>query len=249
MFTKEEILSDLENLGPFKSLPHFPYHSPTLVTSRITLFADSTRWAIVFELVAPGVGGGLILHHFGNCLINQKKEGLYSQYLSNTTFFSLLEEGEYARIREKRYPDMPFLSKDIKQVKISDRYVPIEQDIAEYQRRAIPIQDYDNPEKHVSLLAMLRYLAEENPEVLRATDEQLRTLLPKGLPKLFVIDQWHHKHYYVFPDGVNEPYGDKPSSYETYPMIAEVLVSKDTTKWKPTLKPTNDWRNWQDEDE
>jgi hypothetical protein len=27
-------------------------------------------------------------------------------------------------------------------------------------------------------------------------------------------------------------------------MIADILVSKDTTKWKPTLKPNNDWRNW-----
>jgi hypothetical protein len=27
-------------------------------------------------------------------------------------------------------------------------------------------------------------------------------------------------------------------------MIADILVSKDTAKWKPALKPNNDWRNW-----
>lgn len=249
MYTKEDILSDLETLRPYKDLPNFTYHSNSLVASRITLFADSTRWAIVFELVAPGVGGDLILHHFGNCLINQEKGGLYGQFLCNTTFSRLLEEGEYARIVVGPYPEIGKLSKHIKQVKIRDRYVPIEHDIKEYEKRGIPIEDYDNPEKQVDYVAMLRYLAVEKPEVLRATDEEVRRLLPKDLPKLFVIDQWHQREYYVFPDGVNKPYGDKPRSYETYPMIADVLVSRDTTKWKPTLKPTNDWRNWQQEDD
>ena len=36
----------------------------------------------------------------------------------------------------------------------------------------------------------------------------------------------------------------KPGDYETYKMIADILVSGDTTKRKPTLKPNNNWRNW-----
>ncbi len=42
----------------------------------------------------------------------------------------------------------------------------------------------------------------------------------------------------------NEIVGTKPSDYETYKMIANILVSKDITKWNPTLKPNNNWRNW-----
>jgi len=51
------------------------------------------------------------------------------------------------------------------------------------------------------------------------------------------IDQWHHAAYY-------QGDGEKPSEQETYQLIAEVLVSKDITKWKPVLSPNNDWRNW-----
>jgi len=43
--------------------------------------------------------------------------------------------------------------------------------------------------------------------------------------------------------------GKKPSSYETYPMIAEVLVTKDISKWRPTLEPNYDWQNWLGQDD
>src|SRR6478672_9389427 len=98
MYTREDILSDLENLHPYKSLPSLGLSGETLAGSRITLFADSTRWAIVFETIEPGQDGELILYHFGNCLINQKKEGLYGQYLSNTSFFRLITPEDYASI-------------------------------------------------------------------------------------------------------------------------------------------------------
>jgi hypothetical protein len=116
--------------------------------------------------------------------------------------------------------------------------------VKKYEQQKIKIQDFDNPKRLIDFASLVRYLAEENPDLFRATDAELRSLLPKDLPKLFVIDNWHHKPYYVFPDGVNKPFGVKPRDYETYPMIADILVTKDTTKWKPTLKPNNDWRNW-----
>ena len=70
------------------------------------------------------------------------------------------------------------------------------------------------------------------------------------MPKLMHISQWHQKGYYknkylTSPTTYAvEEIGTKPSDYETFRMIADVLVSRDTTKWKPTLKPNNDWRNW-----
>ncbi len=82
---------------------------------------------------------------------------------------------------------------------------------------------------------------EENRELFRATDAELRTCIPKDLPRIMSIDQWHHKEYGYYEGQI---IGTKPSNYETYQLIAEILVTKDTTKWKPTLEPTNDWRNW-----
>jgi hypothetical protein len=36
-----------------------------------------------------------------------------------------------------------------------------------------------------------------------------------------------------------------PSIQETYKLIAKVLLTKDTTNWKPTEKPNNHWTNWE----
>src|SRR5262245_38181837 len=38
--------------------------------------------------------------------------------------------------------------------------------------------------------------------------------------------------------------GYVPSSYETNRLIAEVLETKDPSRFKPTLKPNNHWINW-----
>lgn len=249
MYTKEDILTDLENLHPYKSLPNFGLSSETLAGSRITLFADSTRWAVVFETVEPGQYGELILYYFGNCLINQEKGGLYGQYLSNTSFLRLITSEEYASIVAGEDIGSGLIAKDAKQVRVREQYLPIEQDKNEYAMRGIPLNDYLDTVEQIDYPAMLRYLAEKHSDLFRATDEELRTLLPKDLPKLFVIDKWHHQDYYVFPDGVNSPFGKKPSSYETYPMIAEILVTKDLSKWRPTLAPNNDWRNWRRQDD
>jgi hypothetical protein len=245
MYTKEDILKDLEDLHPYKQLPDFEHPYLHTAGNRITLFADSTRWAIVFEKTGYGEGAELELTYFGNCLISQSKQGLYGQYLSNSSYFSLITTKELASIEvgsEQEFSGL--ISKGAKQVKVRDTYVPIEHDVKKYEQQKIKIQDFDNPKRLIDFASLVRYLAEENPDLFRATDAELRSLLPKDLPKLFVIDNWHHKPYYVFPDGVNKPFGVKPRDYETYPMIADILVTKDTTKWKPTLKPNNDWRNW-----
>ena len=51
------------------------------------------------------------------------------------------------------------------------------------------------------------------------------------------LDKWHHKTF-------TESDGIEPSTYETYQLIAEVLVSGDQSLWKPTLEANNHWRNW-----
>ncbi len=38
--------------------------------------------------------------------------------------------------------------------------------------------------------------------------------------------------------------GDAPGGYETSPLIAEVLVSRDPSRFRPTLPPNNHWTNW-----
>ena len=44
--------------------------------------------------------------------------------------------------------------------------------------------------------------------------------------------------------GNNNKYVTNIRNYETFQQIAMVLNTKDTSIFKPTLKPNNDWLNW-----
>ncbi|QEC40857.1 DUF7003 family protein [Pseudobacter ginsenosidimutans] len=44
----------------------------------------------------------------------------------------------------------------------------------------------------------------------------------------------------------NQYQDNRPSSYETWQLIAKVIATGDTTLYKPTLKPNTHWKNWPD---
>ena len=243
-YTKAEILDNLDDLQPFKSLPSFSVSASNLAGSRITLFGDSTRWAIVIETTDLGEYGELVLYSFGNCLVNQSRHGMHDQYLSNVSFFRIISPDVYAQLVDADDSSFGLIRKDAVSVKVRDRKLSVEQDIEKYSAKGIKIRDYLNPQNRIDYPSLVRYLENDNKELFRATESELRKLLPKDLPKLFVIDEWHHKDYYVPHDGVNEPYGVKPSTQEVFQLIADILVSKDKSKWKPTLPPNNHWKYW-----
>jgi hypothetical protein len=105
------------------------------------------------------------------------------------------------------------------------------------QEKARGLFEYDFP----------RYLAYEFGDLCRATDSELYTCLPEDLPKIGIINSWHHQSYYIydpFNDRNGEVMGVAPSSYETFPMIAKVLVSENMSDYRPTLPANNHWSNW-----
>ncbi len=238
-FTQNDILNDLERYDQetchfFIDLKHPYFHT---AGSRLTLFADEKRWAIVFEKSGysnSGYRGEIELAYFGNCLINLQSEGSSEGYTSNMKTIVLIGNEEMDRIENDTDE---LVAKNIKQVKVRDTMLDIEQDKAVYIQKNITDSVYDNPENLIDIPSLIRYLDEQHPKLFRATDNELRKCLPADLPKLMQIDQWHHEAYY-------EGQGTRPSDYETFRMIADILVSKDTTKWKPTLRPNNDWRDW-----
>lgn len=204
--------------------------------SRLTLYADETRWAIVFEKSGYSTGSGaaeIEFTYFGNCLENLKSEIPGNETTSNRSTEWIINNAELEQIQH----DFELVAKDKNEVKIRDTFIPIEHDWSKYLAKGIKPQHYENPDKLIDFPSLIRYLDEENTSLFRATDKELRMHLPTDLPQLMQIDKWHHKRYY-------QGNGTKPSEYETYRMIADILVSKDTIKWKPTLKANNDWRNW-----
>ena len=237
-YSQKDILEYLEHYDQetyhfFIDLEH-PYFFTA--GSRLTLYADETRWAIVFEKSGYSTGSSaaeIEFAYFGNCLTNLKSEIPGNETTSNMSSEWIIDNTELERIQH----DFELVAKDKNQVKVRDTFLPIEHDWTKYLAKGIKPQHYDNPDKLIDFPSLIRYLDEENTTLFRATDKELRMHLPADLPQLMQIDKWHHKRYY-------QGEGKRPSEYETYKMIADILVSKDTSKWKPTLKPNNDWRNW-----
>lgn len=243
-YTKERILDYLDNCvvyNPgcfFMDLEHAYFYS---ANSRLSLFADDMNWAIVFE--KSGYANRtfeiqLELNYFGNRLLNLEAGGQYSHFPYNSRYFSLVTDDALEEVSE----DFEMVSPSATRVKLRDEYVAIPNRKEDYLEYVPDILTRDYPEV-VSLEDLGRYLAFEYEGLCRATQEELRTSLPLDLPFLMHIDEWHHRAYHNYsPD--ESATGARPSSYETFPLIADVLISGDPALYRPTLPPTNHWRNW-----
>jgi hypothetical protein len=252
-FTQQDILHYLESYDQETYHFHIDFEHPYFYTAgtRLTLFADEKRWAIVFEKSGYSTGnncGEIELAYFGNCLQNLKSGIVGDETTSNMISVILINATDLEQIDDGEFKELVSKSKD--KIKVRDTLLTVEHDISKYRVKNIKLQDHDNPKGLVDFPSLIRYLDGEHPAVFRATDEELRSCLPSDLPKLMQINQWHHKAYnknkYLNSPTTSavEEIVTKPSDYETYRMIANVLVTRDTTKWKPTLKANNDWRNW-----
>lgn len=243
MFSKIDILSSLDSCGhenPYRFFPDLEHGYFHTMGSRINLFADENRWAIVFEITGYSNKNFQVeiqLFCFGNCLINQDRAGLNNQYISNLKIFPIIDAENLDEIQDKNFD----ILSDAQYVIVRDTLLPIELDINRYKEKKIYNMNFHMPNSKVDVVALLRYLDDVNPEIFRATQKELRICLPEDIPFLMKIDKWHHKQWDFYTLSHKGP---KPSSYETFQMIADILVAKDTSLWKPTLKPNNDWRNY-----
>lgn len=231
-YTYQSILDNLDKCDGnnlFMNLEHGYFYT---ATSQINLYADSNRWAIVFEKSGyhnRKMVSEIELTYYGNCLINLPKDNEGNQYnfISSTLITkdehnNLLEEIKNGKLRSS--------------VKFRDTIVDIDLAPSKFMQNNVikskrKIQSYD----------IARYIATFNHNLLQATEEELKICLPVELPKIMRIEKWHHKNY-VF--ATTECLGSMPSSYETFRLIADILVKKDSNLWKPTLLPNNDWRNF-----
>lgn len=220
----------------FINLEHPYVHT---ANSRLTLYADENRWAIVSEVSGyndRAAAFSLTLVSFGNCLHDLERAGLDDCYTHNMQFVDVL-----------RYePIGAFLAQfaagagSVIDVAVRDRTVQVPGTIAGFKKHIPDIETRSWP-VGVDARDLGRYVAYEYPDLCRATDAQKRKFLPQDLPELMTIDQWHHRSFYWYQ---GESRGDPPSSYETFRLIADVLVTRDPARYAPTLPSNSHWTNW-----
>ena len=259
MFTENEILQELDLA--FNGTPgrYFPKGQPQdlkyiffldlehgyceTAGSRIHLYADSTRYAIVFEKSGYQNRGGSVeieLDYVGNCIDYPVETDPDRNTISNSSYIILIDPKEFARIANKEGEEMEtfeLIGKNVKEIRVRDKLVPFDNDYRNYEKVGIKIREDDNPKKLIGFGDLARYLNETNPALISATEQDIRKHIPKDLPKLMTISRFH----FVSAYDKSKP----PSTQETYKLIAKVLVTRDTANWKPTEKPNNHWTNWE----
>ncbi len=258
-FTEEEILEQLDIA--FQGIPseYYPagekgdikYNSFldlehgyfATAGNRIHLYADTNRWAIVFEKngYANRAGDAEIeLDYVGNCIDYPVDKFPGQNYITNSSLISLITGEEYERIRNKSGLDMEqfeLIDPNADHVIVRDRKVPIEHDENKYTSLGIFPRDYDNPRHLVSFEGLVRYISETEPLIVNATGNDIMPYLPADLPEILTIDKFHFESSYNADDF--------PSNQETYQLVAKVLVARDPGLWKPKEVANNHWSNWE----
>lgn len=210
--------------------------------SRIHLYADSTSWAIVFEkngYFNRATRAEIELIYVGNCIQHEISNYNGQIYISNSINKILIESSEFDRIEYKMQDDLEFFEKinpNVKEIKIRDKFVPFDSNHLNYEKVGIEFDVSINPKKWIGFGDLIRYLHETDPSVISANESDIRQLIPKDIPKLMTIDE--------FCVSSNYDENVSPSQLETYQLISKILVTKDTSLWKPTQKPNNSWKNW-----
>ena len=210
--------------------------------SRIHLYADTVRWAIVFEkngYFNRGTSAEIELVYIGNCIDYPVQKDEERNYITNTESIVLIDPLEFERLQNKEGQGMEnfeLIGQNVKEIKIRDKYIPFDNDFKNYEKLGIRLRDYENPKKLIGFGDLIRYLHETNPDLIRATNDEIRLHIPKDIPKIMTIEAFHYVSLY---DKIN-----LPSQQETYKLIAKVLTTKDTLNWKPLKQPNNNWKNW-----
>lgn len=259
VYTETEVLEQLDSA--FKNLPtsYFPEGQQgdikynffldledgycEIASSRIHLYSDSTRWAIVFETGGyhnRRHAGVINITFVGNCIAYPVDKYSERSYISNMSSVLLIEESEFQRIENKDGVEMEnfeLIGSNTTDIKIRDTSIIFERDFKKYESLGIKTREYDNPKKLIGFGELLRYLNETSPQLISATEADIQKHIPSDLPKVITIEQFHYVSAY--------DKGALPSEQETYQLIAKVLVTRSASSWKPTLPANNHWANWE----
>lgn len=221
--------SVLENLdgsieGMYNDFINLAHGYFELANCRISIFKDSNEWAMVFEKCGynfrAGTGINIEIGYFGNCLINLpfyngESANYENVYVPNDLYDKL----------ENKDPNIQIRGVNVK-VPVDEQY---------YIDNDIPLEL-----GKVHPGAVLRYLADVNSDLTRATQKELRKCIPENLKLILVIDEWQQDIYHHFDTET------PPSQSPFYQMLAKVIVTGDTSLYVPSVNPNTHWRNWPD---
>lgn len=239
MITKQDILKALDDstVLTYNTFIWLGDVYSYLIDSRINVFrGNANEWAIAAERLGynPRYGNIVLeISYYGNCLNNlEKYNGQTSNYYQ---VFPITHEDFLAAS-----DDTEGVSQETTSIKVRNTEISISLNKADYEKENIELMELEP--NQITWDEATRLFVPQNSDVFRATHEELYKSIPKTLNKLLILDEWYHQDYIPLID----PNLNKPSTIETWELITDVILSNDTSCYKPSNKPNSHWRNWLD---
>ena len=272
MLTKGSILATLDNCDQYESFNFITLEHPYIFTidGRLNVFrSDDGRWAIASEILGYNPRGSFIsleIRYFGNCLFNLNVEGdrPYNYYTASPLDWDNFQE---------TVDDGEFILPDAKFWLVRGKEVPLSHNLQDYLEAGIGLKEYEPGEiraEEAGRLLMLKYsdlFRATDEELYKSIPKDLEKVLviDEWYHKEFHQSQspYESREVLAMFDLTNpevnamvqreldkdnkrnaELWESRPSGYETWQQIADVIVTGDPSLYKPTLQPNSHWSNW-----
>jgi hypothetical protein len=200
--------------------------------TRLALFRSSSDWAITIEVFGFSPRAGLpdtTIYTFGSQVARLARE---ADFVAGEEFEAYLHGHPYDE-SSFVYPVRPGAwqdSEDHELVAAGENPIVLRgetlltPDPAEYVLCGICLES----SQRVRVAELCRFLAAIRRDQVLATPEERRACVPEELQQILQLEEWRH------PDiDRSEP----PSSTEAFRQLAEVLVARDPSLYRPTLVP------------
>lgn len=226
-YTQSQILSQLDTCAADYTFPMLDNGYVYLVDVRLSAYRTERYWALIIEHIGADYRAGGVFNTpycFGNCFVQTPGP-------SDTNSIAILSESFYNAPAE----DEDFWDIRSETGEIEVRGNPVSYDVSPEALQQHGIGEDQRDGAEVTIVELMRTLVPQHHALWLATEAELNQVVEADVPLILRLDEWHH------PDLAE---GEMPSTNEAFQMIADVLVSGNVDRYKPSLPPNTHWSNW-----
>ncbi|AXF23883.1 hypothetical protein CUJ89_26285 [Burkholderia pyrrocinia] len=211
-----------------------------LAATRLSLYRSLEDWALVMEVFGYSPRAGMPDTHiytFGSRLNRQRSrqqfvnEEAYRTWLAanahnESVFVFPVDEGDWMGDYKE------YVAEGRHSVRVRGERMNVPR-LDEYAGHGIVL--LESPA--VRVFEFCRFLAAIARDSVLATVAEQRGCVPVECAKILQLDEWRH------PDVVN---GETPGGNATFRSLADVLVTGDPSRYRPSAEPNTHWKHWPD---
>jgi hypothetical protein len=244
----KEVLNQIDSMATHPDFPAFG-SGFCYIDSRMSIYADERYWGILIETVEVNINS---IGHSRNLLdINRYGNNMCGTLgFKEDQIYILTSDGDDGPL----FVDFD-LNPNVKTMRLRGHLVPIPRDPLIYKSKGMQLidkNDYDPKESFRALEdgrmigikdeiwpeVLLRAMTPEYREYFFLSEEEKQAEFLQPIPQILQLEEWRHP--ILSEEGILE----KPSTCETFQLIAKVIATCDPSLYKPTEKPNTHWSNW-----